>query len=737
MRTTNILAVTLALAAMAIPGAALERQRPWWPQPYKVNRAAASLTLSTPYFTIEHDLKKGGAISRISLTHGKAQNLLAAPLATGVRLQTGDVSPSDAPRSHAQSFKNYSDLRDGAPAVNHRSTGGAEVISVEAKLLADDGEDSGFKVATTYSYRWGYIRIRKTISPPSSPARTKAITVLSTTVHPSLTDYGYRPAVSEEMGGNPHEWTNGQIRRWGKMRPGVSFDLPFRTRYVPRYVVLANHGVEGLEWFTGDNLAQWDYQLTGQPGTAAASISASADPPGIRLSIEALNLASSSAMPRGGYLELAKPCDFDYYIGFPVLPGHANKPWLHDSMRGVRNQQGKELTEDDIRAWAESDIREVTLHNDGDVFRDGVFWRDGSYPPYPPNVMRRMDELLALSRKHGIRVAPYFSNHELHQSTEEYKKHGEEWGRKPDDQGNLRPNYYYGSHMCLKSGWLDFHKFCVDRVLKNHNFDGVYYDWNIAMYCNNPLHVSKPEAAPCGKGLAALAQSPAGHWDIDELLELVEWTRKRVGKEGLFIVHNTLVPMFATENFADRVVGMEFGYARARAEMPKVAELPLEWSFAGARSRGVIVRGTVEDDAPERVFRLHALTGLMTQSMPWRANKHAIEFVKALKPLGDVERYRFEDWRNRAVTLDSGDAISAVYSREGEAYVLVANFSAESQQVLCALRASLLPYSLASITSAERIQDGKSAPVEASKLAGAGVRLTLPPENVVLLRVRQ
>ncbi len=60
------------------------------------------------------------------------------------------------------------------------------------------------------------------------------------------------------------------------------------------------------------------------------------------------------------------------------------------------------------------------LHNDGDVHRDGLFWRDGSYPPYPPAEMKKMDQVIATIYRHGMKTAPYFSNHELRQSTEEF-----------------------------------------------------------------------------------------------------------------------------------------------------------------------------------------------------------------------------------------------------------------------------------------------------------------------------
>ena len=65
-----------------------EKLRGWWSQEYTVHRddAKGTLVLSTPYYKILHDLKKGGAISKISLTHGKAENLLVQPIETSVQL---------------------------------------------------------------------------------------------------------------------------------------------------------------------------------------------------------------------------------------------------------------------------------------------------------------------------------------------------------------------------------------------------------------------------------------------------------------------------------------------------------------------------------------------------------------------------------------------------------------------------------------------------------------------------
>ena len=723
---------TMALAWLACSGPAAA-QRGWWPREYQVAESAGKLTLTTPYYRFEHDLKKGGAITAVSLTHGRAANLLLRPMEARLGLVLPAEPGEAADRRRVPPRSIFSDLNDPAPKVSRSREGKAEVVRVDAALLRADGHDSGVRVRTTYNYRWGYVRIHREFV-AARPVRVSNIGVLSTMVDPSLADYGYRPAVSEEMGAGPFTWQNGQIREWGKVRPGTHFDLPFRTRYVPRYLVLSNPGVEGIEWFMSDNLAQWDYQVSGQPGTGYCELSASTEPLGIRLSVDALNLAYSPLLARGGSVELNGTYAFDYYLGVPILEGHAQKPWLHESLRGIRTDDKTEVTEALIKKWADAGIRELTVHNDGDGFGDGLFWRDGSYPPYPPEVMKKLDATLGWCRKHGVRIVPYFSNHELHQSTDLFRQHGDEWARKPDDQGNLRPNTYYGSHMCLKSGWLQAFEGTVERVLKNQAFDGVYYDWNVALYCNNPLHAGKDRTGVSGdRGLGALALSPTGHWDVDELIQLVEWTRERVGPDGRFIIHNTLVPMFATENFADHVVGMEFIYGRLSVSMPPLEDLPPEWAFAGARSRGVIVTGTVANNAPSRVFRQHALAGLMTAVTPWRANAEAIEFVGRLKPLGDIERYRFEDWRNQAVSLDARKCYSAVYSRAGEAWVLLANFNAQAAAVNLRVDPAKLPYPLRAVKTAG-IAGG--AAVDPQALTGAGARVAIPPDDVVLLRLQ-
>lgn len=730
----------LVFCGLFLPGVASARPEPpepkargWWPQPYEIRRddAAGTLTLSTPYYTFEHDLKRGGTLSKVVLTHGRSANLLLRPVETRVQLAADEPASAESRPASGR----FSDLRAPRPSVEVRSEGTTVTVTVDAPLVDEQGRESGVATRTVYRYRWGYVKIHKEIRAARPSLKLRSLCLLSTVLDPALSSYGYRPGVIEEMGPNPHSWQTGQIRRWGRIRPGTHLDLPFQTRHVPRYMVWADPGREGLEWFVADDLSQWDFQLTGKPGDGFCEVSASANPPGVAVSIHPLNLSPSFVLPRGGSVPLSGTASFDYYLAVPILEGRAARPWLHQSFRGLRDDAGDAITPGQIRQWAEDGVREVTIHNDGDRFKDGLFWRDGSYPPYPPEVMARMDENIDLCHDAGIRIAPYFSNHELHQSTEAFRTHGEEWGRKPDDVGSLRPNTFYGAHMCLKSGWLEAFKSSVDRVLANHKFDGVYYDWNIAMFCNNPLHVGKA-ATGLDRGVGSHAVSPTEHWDIDELVDLSEWTRDRVGPDGLFIIHNTLVPMFVTENFASHVVGLEFTYSKLFADVPGLEDLPLEWTFPGSRSRGVIASGTVDRNADRRIYRLHALAALMTNVTPWRANPETVELFKMLRPLGDLEQYRFEDWRTPAVLLEGRRCYAAVFSRPGETYLVLANFEAEPRTVSCVVRPGGLPHPLAKIASAELLAPGPARSLPPDRLSGAGESIALPAGGAVLLRLK-
>jgi hypothetical protein len=219
-----------------------------------------------------------------------------------------------------------------------------------------------------------------------------------------------------------------------------------------------------------------------------------------------------------------------------------------------------------------------------------------------------------------------------------------------------------------------------------------------------------------------------------------------VGAHGLVIVHNTTTPMYATENFSDYVVATEWGYRKWTDRAPDLQDLPLEWSLVGAVPRGVISYGTIDKNAPPRLHRLFALEALLGGVAPWPASEEAFALVPLLKPLGDIGSYRFADWRNQAVTLSDAHCASAIYSRAGQAYLLLANLEGSPREVTCVLHPEKLPYPLAHPVAAVRLP-ASAAPsgnrdqpdassLDVRQLIGEGLRITIPGDDAILIQVR-
>jgi len=346
-------AILLLLSVRFSAGAEPPRSLPsTWPQAYSVqrNNGDGTLALSVPYYTIQHDLRKGGAISSIRLTHGRASNLLVQPVETRVEDAAGNF---------------YSDLADRAPRVTARKDGLNEIVTVESELRDARNNPSGVRVKTIYAYRWGYVKIHKELAFGRN-FRALDICPVSTVLAPALSSFGYRDGLTEEDGAPAFSFGS---CHWGRVSAGGSPAID--TPHIPHYLMLADPGVEGLEWFVSSDLAQWELQLTGNRGQGKTILQPVTNPPGIRFSVSPFADAHSGiAVPR--------LLTFDFYIGLPLLEGHAFKPWFHASFN--RNH-GQWVSSEQIRHWADSGVQTVHCHNDGDYYGDGLFWRDGSYPP--------------------------------------------------------------------------------------------------------------------------------------------------------------------------------------------------------------------------------------------------------------------------------------------------------------------------------------------------------------------
>jgi hypothetical protein len=131
---------------------------------------------------------------------------------------------------------------------------------------------------------------------------------------------------------------------------------------------------------------------------------------------------------------------------------------------------------------------------------------------------------------------------------------------------------------------------------------------------------------------------------------------------------------------------------------------------------------------------------------PWPASEETFALVPLLKPLGDIGSYRFADWHNQAVTLSDARCASAVYSRAGEAYLLLATLDQTPREVTCVLHPEKLPHPLAQPATALRLpapaapsgsrNQSDASSLSVRQLIGEGVKITIPGDDAILIHVR-
>lgn len=409
---------------------------------------------------------------------------------------------------------------------------------------------------------------------------------------------------------------------------------------MPDYFCILERGVEGFEFFSPDIFKQNQmyeenkgfYQARYRDITNSVEVEFS--PYGewqIPISIN-----------KGKY-------SFSYFLALPFSKGKykVHKPHFH-AMINSRWPDEKQL---DI--LANSGVQLIRLHND--YREDGPFWHDGCYPPYDRKNMEKLDWVIAQVHKRGMKIVPYFSLKELHPDAPEYKIFSEEWKRTIDKKTVIH-NYAgtgeFGAQMCLCSGWSQFRKKSIDLVLKNHDFDGVYYDWVCSQYCNNPNHKNGEE-----------------HTDIEELIDLIFWTRKRVGRNGIVFLHLSGVPMMVFENVADLVYTHE--------DLPWICPYPGDFSpetdFAGITEHQITTSNLCNDPEKEMLFTLSCfLEGLWVCPRTISEKDPVIREMRKFKQY-DICSYRFQPAGKKPVVTTEKEVYGSLYWKKNHALIYIAN----------------------------------------------------------------
>ena len=507
--------------------------------PLSVVRRDGRVVIENAFVRWEHDPAQGGELSGAFVLNGTASNILAEPqfaaLCPWVRGGWRQYHPFETRRAKADEL-----------TFSARDDGGVDVRFTSGLADADGAVLDGAHVVHSIRYH-------------ASGAADHAVEIVldrdmdlgqvhmgSFSVRDDFDRLAVRPcsaaAWSLEIQ-NPCRWID-------LVHAKSRLDLPaYQSRFLPLSVLFLKSGVEAIEMALGDDLAAWDRIGTDFPGLAQGSVFEARDPWRFKANFAPLD------SPRAGNILKAGTYRFTYRMALPyvkerMVPLEAAGAFLKASA----TPEGRWPSEDEIRKMVADGVALQRLHNDGDLRGDGIFWRDAAYPPYPPAEMARMDACLAAAKKAGADVVPYFSCKEWHPEAQGFAEGAERCARQVLPGERYMENFFgtslFGMQMCLGSDWFETRRGTIAQVLDNHAFNGVYYDWCMGLECINGAH---------GNGRR--------HWDNDRLLDLVEWSRAKVGRDGRIYLHLTNVPSLAIENLGDNILVEESEYFEIFPEM--------------------------------------------------------------------------------------------------------------------------------------------------------------------------
>jgi len=580
---------------------------------------------TSDYWRLRFDLHNGGALSSIVFRHGSGRNVLLKP------------------------FRTYVDDWETryAPATRFTRSGQGSVVRLEFSggMAKAGGENGPLRFHTTWTLSPYVVRADHQIE-FTRDLEVRTVGIGSTVVRAELDEYGWRTGPADDPG--PRKMCS---IRLGKAAGAGS--VLIREHHAPVYLLFFDRGVEGFDFQTASDLASWETGLTGRGGVGRYEAVVRKNGTGIRIRREPLEVPHPIKVPKGVYT-------FSYYLGLPRIMEESNRKWRHLSFN---NHPWP--SEEEIQRWADNGVNLVRLHND--YAEDGNFWHDGAWPPYDEQGMKELRRVIAACHRHGIRVVPYFSMQEFHPQARGYQEYEQEWKRTADQAGTVFHNHRlsgeFGAQMCLLSGWRERRKKDVETAYRELGFDGIYYDWMTALPCNNQKHRA---------GL---------HLGTDGVIDLLAWTRRLIGPDGVLILHSSgWRPSITFENFGDLVVNME-NLSSAEGFL-SMEDIPITGVLGESVPRSPCPTYR-RDRARERTrnrMSLMAVLGLF----PWSGNggpvyEETLQLFHAFQPYR-LEDYRLHDALSGAVQTGWEDVYGAVYTTGEKALVVLSNTNPQARK---------------------------------------------------------
>ena len=446
-----------------------------------------------------HDPAAGGEVTEAVVKNGTGTNMLTTPQDTLCGVAHGPWRRNcdwyETNRAPAENFE-AAENPDGTVRVAFSS----HLADSTGKLL------DAVTVHHTVLYHTGGMAYHTVVLKFAKVVPLLSIRIGTLNVRNTMNMLCVRPAAtggSHPEGQHPCRWIGLEPGKW------IGYNAYSSFGSIPLSVLFAELGVEGIQMSLGDDLSPWYALSEGLPGPAyqTCSIYESHREQCYHAHFAPLACCMTPAAVKEG--EYA----FRYTLALPYVKKNIVPLTLAEGfLRGGVGFENRWPDAEFLKRQKESGASLMRLHNDGDGYRNGIFWRDASYPPYPDGEMKKMDEALARANACGVDVVPYFSAKEYHPESPGFKQDAEHFRRMVFPEDGMLTNYWsdmiFGAQMCLESGWYETRRRTIEAALDHHAFHGCYFDWCMGLECVNPEH--------CGG---------KRHWDNDRLADLLEWSR--------------------------------------------------------------------------------------------------------------------------------------------------------------------------------------------------------------------
>lgn len=631
------------------------------------SQSSDCIRVSNGYWECEHKKKCGGTIDSIRIFNAWNTNILVAPISCRVMVSASFLD-LEGPVEYRDEFDRNAELE----VCN--STDDVIIVKSKARLVTEKEKFSGITVVTEYFYRINRISVRRRFIFGNDSVELNRITAVTIPCIPQLERWTARKSpvtvgVNEPAIQYQTQCGTNFPNLWGKFDSFITDFYEWRTS--SQLAIYAPDG-PAIELMPDGNVTNWDKSFHGPDGYCGYSYIKRLPAP--RRHVMGIDPYFGEAM---GKMRFTGEYEFHFELSLPNIPinGFKKRVLWTGSLLRLRNNSYW-VSKEEMEEMAASGVQVLIHHHDCSkgfgAWPDGSFyWPTGVFPPYDEKKRHELKKLVTTAKQLGMKVIPYFNLFELHDTCLERMKHNSDWARVVNGKQN---HSVYGYQSCLCSGFKQFLKEYIHEVLTYFDMDGAYFDGAAPGYCENPKHAG---------GLP--------HYTVEDTLEVIEYTRKLIGREGIIVIHNSGTPWLAAENLADMSVCMEYvtGFPNFEGGVPDLDSYdPMTW-YGNVVPHSICGYTAIRFNDPDyeclcsKLVVSCILNGIYFKGFSLNGVNEYERYKRLSRLMKGFAHQDFRFEKAGKFQLDAGECAAAAYISQNEAYVIIGNHAFNTAKNSC------------------------------------------------------